>query len=102
MPSSSALALLATTTAAAPSEIWEADPAVIVPSGSNAGRSFASDSAVVSPRTPSSAVTVTGSPLRCGTSTGASSASKTPLAAAFAASWCDRAAKASWSARVRS
>ena len=38
-PSSSALALLMTTTAAAPSEICEAVPAVIVPSLANAGRS---------------------------------------------------------------
>ena len=43
-PSSSALALLITTTAAAPSEIGEAVPAVIVPSLPNAGRSLASDS----------------------------------------------------------
>ena len=38
-PSSSALALLMTTTAAAPSEICDADPAVMVPSLLNAGRS---------------------------------------------------------------
>ena len=38
----------------APSEICEAEPAVMVPSLLNAGRSLASDSAVVSPRTPSS------------------------------------------------
>ena len=67
-PSSSALALLITTTAQAPSEICEAEPAVIVPSGLNAGRSLASDSAVVSPRMPSSSRTTTGSPLRCGIS----------------------------------
>ena len=53
-PSSSALALLITTTAAAPSEICDAEPAVIVPSLLKAGRSLDSDSAVVSPRTPSS------------------------------------------------
>ena len=53
-PSSSALALLITTTAAAPSEICEAEPAVMVPSLENAGRSLASDSTVVSPRMPSS------------------------------------------------
>ena len=47
-PSSSALALLITTTAAAPSEICEAEPAVIVPSLAKAGRSLPSDSAVVS------------------------------------------------------
>ena len=43
-PSSSALALLITTTAAAPSEIGEAEPAVMVPSLRKAGRSLASDS----------------------------------------------------------
>ena len=53
-PSSSALALLITTTAQAPSEICDAEPAVMVPSLANAGRSAPSDSAVVSPRTPSS------------------------------------------------
>ena len=37
-PSSSAFALLITTTAQAPSEICEAEPAVIVPSLQNAGR----------------------------------------------------------------
>ncbi len=42
-PSSSALALLITTTAQAPSEIGEAVPAVMVPSLRNAGRSLASD-----------------------------------------------------------
>ena len=42
----------ATTTAAAPSESCEAFPAVTVPSGRNAGRSFASPSAVVSARMP--------------------------------------------------
>ena len=45
---------LMTTTAAAPSEICEALPAVIVPSAVNAGRSAASDSGVVSGRIPSS------------------------------------------------
>ena len=56
-PSSSALALLMITTAQAPSEICEAEPAVMVPSLLNAGRSLPSDSTVVSPRMPSSAVT---------------------------------------------
>ena len=42
-PSSSAFARDITTTAAAPSEIWLADPAVTVPSAENAGRSLASD-----------------------------------------------------------
>ncbi len=78
-PSSSALALLITTTAAAPSEICDAEPAVMVPSLANAGRSLPSDSAVVSPRTPSSWETTTGSPLRCGIATGTTSSSKTPF-----------------------
>ena len=42
-PSSSAFARHITTTAAAPSEICEADPAVTVPSAENAGRSLPSD-----------------------------------------------------------
>ena len=75
----------------APSEICDAEPAVIVPSLPNAGRSFASASTVVSPRTPSSSSTTTGSPLRCGTSTGTTSSTKTPFFHASAASWCDRA-----------
>ena len=41
-------------TAAPPSEICEALPAVMLPALSNAGRRPPSDSAVVSPRTPSS------------------------------------------------
>ena len=45
-----------TTTAAAPSEICDAEPAVIVPSLANAGRSRPSDSTVVSARTPSSSL----------------------------------------------
>ena len=49
-----ALALLITTTAAAPSEICDADPAVMVPSLLNAGRSRARLSVVVSARMPSS------------------------------------------------
>ena len=99
-PSSSAFALLITTTAQAPSEIWEAEPAVIVPSLRNAGRRPDSDSTVVSPRTPSSALTTTGSPLRCGIETGTTSSSKTPFFQASAAFWCEAAAKASCSSRV--
>ena len=55
-PSSSALALLITTTAAAPSEICEEEPAVMVPSLANAGRSWPRVSAVVSARMPSSSL----------------------------------------------
>ncbi len=67
----------------------------------NAGRSLPSDSAVVSPRTPSSVEMTTGSPLRCGIETGATSSSKTPFFQAAAAFWCERAANSSCSARVR-
>jgi hypothetical protein len=78
--------LLITTTAQAPSEICEDEPAVMVPSLLKAGRSLPSDSTVVSPRTPSSEETTTGSPLRCGISTGTTSSSKTPFFHAVAAS----------------
>ncbi len=67
-----------TTTAHAPSEICEDEPAVIVPFLANAGRSLPSDSAVVSGRMPSSCVKTIGSPRRCGTWTGTISASKSP------------------------
>ncbi len=99
-PSSSALARDMTTTAAAPSEICEEEPAVIVPSPSNAGRSAARDSTVVSGRMPSSSVNITGSPLRCGIATGTISASKIPFFLAAAARWWERAATASCSSRV--
>ena len=68
-PSCSALARDMTTTAAAPSEICEALPAVMVPSLRNAGFRRPSVSAVVPGRTPSSSLNRTGSPLRCGTGT---------------------------------
>ena len=70
-PSSSAFARLIMITAAAPSEICDAFPAVMVPSFEKAGRSPASDSGVVPGRTPSSVSTMTGSPFRCGIDTGA-------------------------------
>ena len=98
-PSSSALALLITTTAAAPSEICEDEPAVIVPFLSKAGRSRPRLSAVVSARMPSSSLKTTGSPLRCGISTGTTSSSNSPFFQAAAARWWDRAEKASWSSR---
>ena len=77
-PSSSAFRRLMTTTAAAPSEICDELPAVMVPSLANAGRSLPRPSAVVSARMPSSSVTMMGSPLRWGTATGAISAANTP------------------------
>ena len=55
---------------------------------------------MVSPRTPSSEETTTGSPLRCGMETGTTSSSKTPFFQASAAFWCEAAAKASCSSRV--
>ncbi len=83
-------------TAAPPSEIWEALPAVMLPALSNAGRSPPSDSAVVSPRTPSSVSKTTRSPLRWGISTGTiSSANRPSLMAVAARSWL-AAARASW------
>ena len=86
-------------TAAPPSEIWEALPAVMVPFLSKAGRSLPSDSAVVSGRTPSSVSTTSGSPLRWGTLTGTISSANFPsLMAAAARSW-ERAPKASWRSR---
>ena len=51
-PSASAFSRAISSTAAAPSEIWELLPAVIFPSGLNAGFSFASASRVVSGRIP--------------------------------------------------
>ena len=71
-----------------------------VPSLLNAGRSLPSDSAVVSPRTPSSESTTIGSPLRCGISTGTTSSSKTPFFQAVAASWWERAENSSCSSRL--
>ena len=53
-PSSRALRRDANMTAAAPSLTWLLLPAVVDPSGLNAGLSFASDAAVASARTPSS------------------------------------------------
>ena len=99
-PSSSALALDITTTAQAPSEIWEAEPAVMVPSLVKAGGSLASFSSVVSGRMPSSVSTTIGSPLRCGMVTGTISSAKIPFLVASAASRWDRAEKASCSSRV--
>ena len=99
-PSRSATLNLVITIAAAPSEIDEALAAVIVPSLAKAGRSLARDSAVVSPRTPSSVSKTTGSPLRCGTSTATTSSPNVPSAQALAAFWWLAAASWSWASRV--
>ena len=99
-PRSSALALLVTISAAPPSEICDALPAVIVPSLSNAGRRLPSESVVVSGRTPSSVSTTIGSPLRCGSDTGVISSARRPSFVAVAArSWLF-AASSSWCSRV--
>ncbi len=90
-----------TTRAAAPSEIWLALPAVIVPSGEKAGFSLASDSTVVSGRTPSSVSTTRGSPLRCGTFTGVISSAKRCSLIAAAARSCELAEKLSCRSRLR-
>ena len=89
-------------TAAAPSEICDALPAVIVPSLLNAGRSFESESVVVPGRTPSSESITIGSPLRWGTETGVISSAKRPsLMAAAARSWLWAAASScAWRVRL--
>ena len=88
-----------TTIADAPSEIWLALPAVMLPALSNAGRSLPSDSTVVSARTPSSVSTRIGSPLRWGTGTGTISSANLPSLMAAAARSCDLAARSSCGAR---
>ncbi len=99
-PRDSAFSLLMTTRAQAPSEICEAEPALMVPSAAKAGRSFASVSAVVPGRTPSSSLTTIGSPLRCVIDTGTISCSKRPsFMAAAASSWL-RAENSSCSSRL--
>jgi len=87
-------------TAAPPSEICDALPAVMVPSFENAGRSAPSDSLDVPGRTPSSLSTMTGSPLRCGIETGVISSAKRPSFYTTAAHSCDFAAASSWASRV--
>jgi hypothetical protein len=73
----------------------------MLPALSNAGRSPASDSAVVSPRTPSSVSNTIGSPLRCGISTLTISLSNRPSFWARAArSWLF-AASSSCGSRAR-
>ena len=74
---------------------------MIVPSLAKAGRSFDSDSVVVSARMPSSSLNSMGSPLRCGIETETTSSSKKPSFQALAAFWWLRAAKASCSSRVK-
>ncbi|CFR98521.1 Uncharacterised protein [Mycobacterium tuberculosis] len=99
-PSSWAFSWFMTTTAAAPSEICDADPAVMVPSPRNAGFRPASAAAVVLARIPSSSVNCSGSPVRCGMFTGITSSANTPSFHAAAAFWWDAAAYSSCSERV--
>ena len=80
-PSSFAFSSLITTTAAAPSLMPEAFPAVTIPSFLNAGRSLAMLSAVVPGRGPSS-VSNTTVVFFCFTSTGTISSLKRPLSIA--------------------
>ena len=82
--------------AAAPSEICDEEPAVIVPSLPKAAGSFARDSVVVSPRMPSSALKTIVS-FRDLTSTGTISSASRPSLVALAARCCERAANSSWS-----
>jgi len=79
-PYSSATASLVTSSAAAPSEICEALPAVTVPSSPNTGSSADSASTLVSRRIPSSTSTVPSV-----VSTGTISSSKRPASVATAA-----------------
>ncbi len=95
-PSSATASSATSTTAAAPSVICEALPAVIVPSGEKAGRSRARPSAVVSGRTPSS--WASGSAPSFAARGAISSARK---AADAATRWCEAAANASCASRVR-
>ena len=99
-PSVSALARLASMTAAAPSFREDALPAVTQPSFLNTGRMAASFSTVVPARGFSSVSNTNGSPLRCGTSTGVISSLNFPDAIAASAFSCDAAAKISCSARL--
>ena len=99
-PARSAACADITTTAAAPSEICEAVPAVIVPSFPKAGLSLARVSTVVPGRMPSSSVTVSVSPPRWGMGTPTISAANRPFLVASAARWWDMAANSSCCSRV--
>mmetsp|Transcript_18415 Transcript_18415/g.58713 ORF Transcript_18415/g.58713 Transcript_18415/m.58713 type:complete len:226 (-) Transcript_18415:534-1211(-) len=100
-PSCAATDSAATTTAAAPSLMPDALPAVTVPSFLNAARSLPSFSAVAPGFGNSSLSKMMGSPFRCGMETGQISSAKRLSAMALAARACDSAAKASCSSRVR-
>ena len=93
-------AALAMMSAAALSLTPLALPAVTVPFSRNGVGSLASCSSVVAGRGCSSQLTLTGSPLRCGISTGVISRASRPISIAVPAFCCDRCAKASWSLRL--
>ncbi len=97
-PSWAARSSEAMRTAAAPSVIWDELPAVMTPSGLNAGLSVASFSTVLSGRIPSSALTSC-APSGPVTVTGTISRSKRPSSRARAARRCDSTAKRSFSSR---
>ena len=100
-PISEALASLATRIAAAPSEICDALPAVTVPSLAKTGRSFASFSAEVSSRNPSSLSTPAFC-FNCSADSGEISAPNQHFCDASAARWCDCAENRSCSLREMS
>ena len=99
-PSSAALRSDMRTTAAAPSLILDALPAVTVPSFLNTGRRVESLSRLVSALGPSSALTTTGSPRRWGTDTGVIWPSNRPSSMADTARWWLMSASSSWSSRL--
>jgi hypothetical protein len=100
MPRFFASSAVISTSAAAPSLMPEALPAVTEPpSLVKAGRSLASVSTVV-PWRGNSSVSTTTSPLRVFTVTGTISSLKRPDFCAASALFCEAAAKASCSARV--
>ncbi|MCY1221751.1 hypothetical protein D9M72_338200 [compost metagenome] len=95
-----ALAADITTTAAAPSFRPEALAAVTVPALSKAGLRPDMLSSVAPWRTNSSVLKATGSPLRCGISTGTISSSNLPAFCAASALFCEPTANSSCASRV--
>ena len=99
-PSASALAADISITAAAPSLMPEALPAVTEPALSKAGRRPPSTSRLVLRLMNSSLAKTTGSPFFCGIETGTISSSKRPASWAAAAFCCEASASASCISRV--
>ncbi len=100
-PRASARSRVVTMHAAAPSEICEALPAVMLPSATKAARSRAREAASTSDRMPSSSVSWMGSPRRWGMLTGTISSASRPSFWALAARSWDWAEKASCGSRAR-